>query len=186
MSWTVTFESNKGTPVAEQTLETGDLVTAPANVTKQNYVLLGWYKDPAFTELWDFAEDTVIEDMTLYAKWRLRLAARLKEILLGIKAEVDLKIPLAEKAQPNGVATLDEQGKIPTEQINAIFNEVVQEAELALFPVPGEGGKLYIALDTKKVYRWDGTAYRVISNQTFLQKEQPEYMIEGDLWLAED
>lgn len=186
MSWTVTFESNLGTPVAPQTLETGDLVTAPANVTKENYVLLGWFKDAAFAEEWDFTTDTVTEDVTLYAKWRLKLAARLRQILFGLKAEIDTKIPLAEKGQPEGVATLDENGKIPVGQINDAFNEVLQASSVSNFPSTGEAAKLYIAEDTKKVYRWDGTAYRVASNQTFLQSSQPDYMIEGDLWLSQD
>jgi uncharacterized repeat protein (TIGR02543 family) len=186
MEWTVTFETNLGSPVQSQELDTGDLVTAPENVTKQNYVLLGWYSDTSFNNKWDFETDTVSSDLTLYAKWRLTLAAKLKEILLGIREDINTKIPLAEKAEPLGVATLDAEGKVPIEQINAEFDQVIISATTNDFPEEGSLTKLYIAEDTKKVYRWDGTAYRVASNQTFLSVTQPDYMIEGDIWFKED
>jgi len=183
--WTVTFESNRGTPVNSQVVQTGDLVTEP-NVTKTNYVLLGWYSDSSFNNIWDFDNDTVSSDLTLYAKWRLTIAARLKQIFIVLKEDIDTRIPLAQKGQPDGVATLDANGKVPIGQINDAFNEVLQFATRASFPATGEEAKLYIALDTQKLYRWDGTAYRVASNQTFLQKAQPSYMIEGDVWFFED
>lgn len=35
----------------------------------EGYRFLGWYKDAAFTQLWDFDTDIVTADITLYARW---------------------------------------------------------------------------------------------------------------------
>lgn len=34
-----------------------------------NYVFVGWYKEPEYYRLWNFAEDRVYTPTTLYAKW---------------------------------------------------------------------------------------------------------------------
>ena len=38
-------------------------------------------------------------------------------------------------------------------------SDVLEFANLAAFPVTGETGKIYLALDTNKTYRWSGSAY---------------------------
>ena len=39
------------------------------------------------------------------------------------------------------------------------FKDVLEYANLAAFPTTGESGKIYLALDTNKTYRWTGSAY---------------------------
>lgn len=39
------------------------------------------------------------------------------------------------------------------------FKDVLEYANLASFPVTGETGKIYLALDTNSTYRWSGSAY---------------------------
>jgi len=39
------------------------------------------------------------------------------------------------------------------------FKDVLEFANLASFPVTGETGIIYVALDTNKTYRWSGSAY---------------------------
>lgn len=34
-----------------------------------DYYFVGWYKEPEFKSLWNFAEDRVYENINLYAKW---------------------------------------------------------------------------------------------------------------------
>ena len=183
---TVTFNSNKGTYVEPQTVNVGQLASEPQGVTKSNYVLLGWYSDASLSTKWSFNSDTVSEDTTLYAKWRLTIAAKLKQLFIGLKEDVDTKIPLAEKGQAEGVATLDSEGKIPVGQVNTDFNEVIKAATVNDFPPVGEDAKIYLSEDTKKAYWWDGVAYRVLSNQTFLQVTEPDYMVEGDIWFKNE
>lgn len=82
---------------------------------------------------------------------------------VDIKIDGGKYIPLTEKAQPNGVATLDELGKVPTSQLPSYVDDVLEFANKTGFPSSGETGKIYIAKDTNLTYRWSGTAYVEIS-----------------------
>jgi uncharacterized repeat protein (TIGR02543 family) len=63
---TVTFNSDGGSAVDNQTVYNGNLIEAPQNPTKANHRFIGWYKDDV---AWDFAFNTVTADITLTAKW---------------------------------------------------------------------------------------------------------------------
>lgn len=63
----------------------------------------------------------------------------------------------------NGLAGLDGSGKVPSAQLPAFVDDVVEYANLAAFPGSGESGKIYVALDTNKTYRWGGSSYAEIS-----------------------
>jgi len=73
------------------------------------------------------------------------------------------KQALSEKGQPLGYASLDGTGKVPAGQLPAYVDDVLEYANLAAFPVTGETGKIYVALDTNKTYRWSGSTYIEIS-----------------------
>ena len=66
---TASFESNGGSPVAEQTLFRGETINRPANPLRSGYNFSGWYRDnDNFAALWNF--DLVPPgDITLYARW---------------------------------------------------------------------------------------------------------------------
>jgi hypothetical protein len=68
-------------------------------------------------------------------------------------------IQASEKGANNGVATLDSSGKVPQSQLPSYVDDVLEYANLASFPVTGESGKIYVALDTNKTYRWSGSTY---------------------------
>lgn len=59
-------------------------------------------------------------------------------------------------------------GKIPTSQLPAYVDDVLEYANLAAFPATGEAGKIYVALDTNLTYRWSGSAYIEISKSLAL------------------
>lgn len=65
----VTFESNGGSAVAAQEVESGATVTKPSDPTREGYTFAGWFSDEALTKAWDFAADKVTAKTTLYAKW---------------------------------------------------------------------------------------------------------------------
>lgn len=50
-------------------------------------------------------------------------------------------------------------GKIPSEYLPSYVDDVLEFLNLASFPVIGEIGKIYIALDSNYQYRWTGTTY---------------------------
>ena len=59
-------------------------------------------------------------------------------------------------------------GKIPASQLPAYVDDVLEFANLASFPVTGENGKIYIAIDTNLTYRWGGSSYVVMSSSLAL------------------
>jgi hypothetical protein len=68
-------------------------------------------------------------------------------------------IPASEKGANNGVATLDAGGKVPAGQLPSFVDDLEEYANLAGFPATGDSDKIYVALDTNKVYRWSGSQY---------------------------
>jgi hypothetical protein len=79
------------------------------------------------------------------------------------KSQLDTKQSTSEKGQANGYASLDEAGKVPSSQLPSYVDDVLEYADLAAFPVSGETGKIYVAIDSGKTYRWSGTVYTEIS-----------------------
>lgn len=69
--YTVTFDvkGHGEAPAAVTNVKAGSLITEPDRPTEENYVFAGWFKDSACTKAWDFAVDTVQENVTLYACW---------------------------------------------------------------------------------------------------------------------
>ena len=72
------------------------------------------------------------------------------------------RIAQSEKGAINGVATLDSTGKVPSSQLPSYVDDVLEYSNFASFPVSGESGKIYIATDTNRSYRWSGSAYILI------------------------
>lgn len=66
---TVSYDENGGSEVEDATVQIHDPVYDPGMPYKEGFVLDGWYTDKTFTKKWDFDNDTVENDMTLYAKW---------------------------------------------------------------------------------------------------------------------
>ena len=79
------------------------------------------------------------------------------------QAQINSKIATSLKGQPNGVAELGADGKVPTTQLPAFVDDVLEFDNLASFPATGEAGKIYVAKDTNLTYRWSGTQYVEIS-----------------------
>ena len=75
----------------------------------------------------------------------------------------ETQIPLSKKGVANGVAELDENGKVPSSQLPSYVDDVMSFANKAGFPLTGEDGKIYLAKDTNLQYRWSGEEYVVIS-----------------------
>lgn len=55
-------------------------------------------------------------------------------------------------------------GLVPQNQLPSFVDDVLEFANLASFPATGEIGKIYIAIDSGKQYRWSGSAYIQITN----------------------
>ncbi|MCL2028290.1 MAG: leucine-rich repeat protein, partial [Bacteroidales bacterium] len=69
--YTVTFNSQGGSAVAEQYIYHNEQASEPIAPTSAGFIFSGWYKEPGCINIWDFDTDRVISDTTLYAKWAL-------------------------------------------------------------------------------------------------------------------
>ena len=81
---------------------------------------------------------------------------------------LDDKVSDSDIGIANGVAGLDTAGKVPAIQLPSYVDDVVEYLTFGDFPQPGESGKIYIALDSLKTYRWGGTIYAEISESLAL------------------
>lgn len=76
------------------------------------------------------------------------------------------------KGAANGVAELDENGKVPSSQLPSYVDDVIEgyyynskfyKESSHTTEITGETGKIYVDLSTEKTYRWSGTAFVEIS-----------------------
>lgn len=65
----VHFETNGGSAVEDVTAVLGEKLQKPEDPVREGYYLEAWCTDMDLNNEWDFAEDTVKGNMTLYAKW---------------------------------------------------------------------------------------------------------------------
>ncbi|MEO2207774.1 InlB B-repeat-containing protein [Paenibacillus pabuli] len=70
-SYTVNFDSNGGTAVDDQSVQYGELATAPVDPTLAGHTFAGWFTDSGLSQRFDFDNRAVTGDLTLYAKWTI-------------------------------------------------------------------------------------------------------------------
>jgi uncharacterized repeat protein (TIGR02543 family) len=85
-TYTVTFDAKGGTPEPQPItgLKAGDTIQRPSpNPTKEDFDFDGWYKEEAYTNRWNFTNDTVTKDITLYAKWKADVGTAITQIKIN-------------------------------------------------------------------------------------------------------
>ena len=85
-----------------------------------------------------------------------------------IDSKLNSKLNSSLKGVNNGIAELDSTGKVPSSQLPSYVDDVLEFNSQSNFPSTGEAGKIYIAKDTNKTYRWSGTNYVEISTSLAL------------------
>jgi hypothetical protein len=86
------------------------------------------------------------------------------KVTTDAKGRVTSGTTLAAADIPNLDAAKITSGIIDAARLPSYVDDVLEFANLAGFPTTGETGKLYVALDTNKVYRWSGTTYIFITS----------------------
>lgn len=82
-------------------------------------------------------------------------------------------IPSSEKGTANGVAELDNTGKVPSSQLPSYVDDVIEgyynetngkfyEDGAYTTEIVGQSGVIYISVDTDIQYRWTGTAFAAL------------------------
>ena len=71
VEYTVSFDTNYGVPqIADQKVGKGEYAKEPVTPIRSGKQFVGWYTDNnTFLNKWNFGENAVTEDITLYAKW---------------------------------------------------------------------------------------------------------------------
>lgn len=72
------------------------------------------------------------------------------------------------KGKANGLASLDDSGKVPSTQLPSYVDDVLEFTQLDQLPNPGESGKIYVVTSTNLQYRWSGSDYVEISKSLAL------------------
>ena len=91
-------------------------------------------------------------------------------ILIGNTSELNNKVQefIDSKGAPNGLASLNESGIIPSAQLPSYVDDVIEVDTFSNLPGTGESGKIYIVQNTNLTYRWSGTGYVEISKSLAL------------------
>ena len=91
-------------------------------------------------------------------------------ILIGDTSELNSKVQqfINSKGAPNGLASLNESGIIPSAQLPSYVDDVIEVTQYDQLPKTGESGKIYIVTSTNIQYRWSGSAYVEISKSIAL------------------
>jgi len=87
---------------------------------------------------------------------------------IGSRTHSEIDAFMLSKGLVNGLAELDSNGKIPAGNLPGFVDDVVEYASLALFPITGASGIIYIDAGTNITYRWSGTIYSPIGSSLAL------------------
>lgn len=68
--YTVTFDSQDGSPVSGAVVARNSYAAKPADPTREGYLFTGWYLDSVCTSAWNFAGMPITADIVLYGGWR--------------------------------------------------------------------------------------------------------------------
>lgn len=118
ISYAVNYDSLGGTAIDDAVVVHNGLITEPADPTRADHAFEGWYRDPEFTQAYDFSQP-LGSDLTLYAKWRATTALVSFELFGGTDIapiKVDRGAGLEKPADPT--------------KVDAIFNQWYTDAEL--------------------------------------------------------
>lgn len=80
-----------------------------------------------------------------------------------LTTKINKKLETSLKGVANGLAELDENGKVPSSQLPSYVDDVLEYSAKSSFPTTGETGKIYVDTSTNLTYRWSGSAYVEIS-----------------------
>lgn len=69
-AFTVHFETNGGADIPDVYADSGEKLEEAVS-ERPGYRIVGWYREETFETVWDFEQDTVTGNMTLYAKWEI-------------------------------------------------------------------------------------------------------------------
>lgn len=89
--------------------------------------------------------------------------------ITNLQSALDAKLDASKVGVANGVASLDENGKVPAAQLPSYVDDVLEFPDYASLPATGESGKIYVLQTphtvggmTSSQFRWTGSGYAPI------------------------
>jgi uncharacterized repeat protein (TIGR02543 family) len=144
-AWTVSFNADGGTPAPEnRTITDGSLIPEPAAMIREGKAFGGWYKDAEFAATWNFAQDTVTADITLYARWIFEAGRQTSHTIKGIAVNFRLAPPGSfqyNATSPDNVATITTAYWLSETEVTQELYQAVMDynpSALSDTPPPGE------------------------------------------------
>ena len=122
-NYNVTYDSNGGTSVPQESVEYNAKVSKPTDPTKEGYTFAGWYTDETFKTEWNFDTDKMpSKDITLYAKWTLKWSGMNNAPVINVENKT---IKAGTEFNPmDGVTATDTEDGNLTNDIKIIENTV--------------------------------------------------------------
>ena len=120
------FNSVGGTPVEPYTnILVGQPISEPETVIKPLFIFAGWYTESTYENLWDFENDIVAEEITLYANWSF------DESLLDMATTTTRGAVILSDAE--SVVQLEYNDDVITEfSLKSIMQEIIDDFDEAL------------------------------------------------------
>ena len=125
ITYSVNFQANGGNPEpAKQNVKFGGKVTQPDAMTKEGCFFDGWYKDNSYTNEWNFYNNTVTENITLYARWVVA-----PHIVQGVNFIEKLGW-IASNAQNNGYYIIEISNDITIDPVKLYYSNKIIFVEI--------------------------------------------------------
>ncbi len=67
--FTVSFDTQGGSAVDSQKIESGKYAQRPTDPIKDNYSFIGWFKESSGENVFEFESEAIVKDTTVYAGW---------------------------------------------------------------------------------------------------------------------
>jgi len=115
----------------------------------------------AVTQVYVDTQDSLLQDQINLKADAIAVSQSLdtKADLIATSQSLDTKADLIAVSQSLDTKADLIGGLIPASQLPSYVDDVLNFPDLVSFPVVGEDGKIYIAEDTNKTYRWSGSSY---------------------------
>lgn len=132
---TVTFECEGLTqlPDPQRNLWSNESkVQKPIVHSTSDYVLAGWYKDAELTKPWDFDNDIVPGDMTLYGKWSEFINGDIncdgRVDISDVNIIINIMLGIVDKSSYPGNSDFDYDNNIDISDLNFILNIMMRRS----------------------------------------------------------
>lgn len=155
-----------GTDVVMSAIQATDVPTLNQNTTGSAATLttgrtIGMTGDVTWTSASFNGSGDVTGTATLAS---IGTAGTYTKVTTDAKGRVTSGTTLVASDIPSLDASKITSGVIDAARLPSYVDDVTEAANLASFPATGETGKIYVALDTNKTYRWSGSAYVFITS----------------------